>query len=425
MTREPSPPWVVVIAGSSGSLPALKALLSRLPAHLPAAVLVASHTSSTSHRELPHLLSKACSLPAAYAEEGQRLEAGRIFVAPPGVHLVVKGRRMRLTSGEKEHGLRSAADVLFRSAALAYGPRCLGIVLSGGGRDEAEGLAVIQAAGGRTLIQAPSDALLETMPLNALTGVTPEACVSVEELGPLVEHFTRARGQAGRGTSPVPAPRAHRRERALPLNGLSVFVAEDEYLIASEIVDMLRVLGCGTVGPVADVNMGLRLLVETREPLDCALLDLDLRGESVLPLALEFGRRAIPLVLATGYGKDSLPEEWRGAPRLQKPYDTDALGEALRHALRVQWRAPTGPSASASDVRYQAELLKDARNLLMKSYVRMTSSSEDIIKRAHEAMRRTDECIVRSTLRQGSSRRRLPERLPSVTADEDEGEDGT
>ncbi|WP_434381052.1 chemotaxis protein CheB [Melittangium boletus] len=403
MRRELAPTWLVVVASSSGGLPALCALVSALPADLPAAVLVVSHTSPTSQRRLPTLLSAAGPLPAAYADEGQPLARGTILVAPPDRHLVVQGRGLRLTGEAKEHLMRPAADVLFRSAARAFGARCIGIVLSGGGQDAAAGLAEIQAAGGHALIQAPEDARLAMMPLNALARVTPDACVPAAELGALVARLVCERGTPRAGPPP-----------AFPsLKGLRVLLAEDDHLIASEVVVMLHGLGCGVVGPVADLEVGLRLLERERGRLDCAVLDVDLRGEWVLPLAMALTWASVPFLLATGYGEDILPEAWEGAPRLQKPYDMRALGTALRRALRLRWFPLPEATVAAPRGGFSAEPLKDSRNLLMRSHVLRAASTGQSLSKSYEAIRRTHECIARSALRTDAARRMLHGRAPS------------
>jgi DNA-binding LytR/AlgR family response regulator len=408
---------VVVIASSSGGLQALKDFVSRLPSGLPATVLIACHTSVTSQRSLPGLLSASSPLLASYPDDGQVLEPGRIFVAPPDRHLVVQGRRLHLTSGAKEHGMRPAADVLFRSAARELGSQGIGVVLSGGGHDGAAGLAAIQAAGGLTLVQASHDARLSTMPLSALAAVKPDAWASAVELGTLVARLVLKRGSADRGTASVSVltPPGGQRPRSRSLKGLRVFVAEDEYLITSAILGMLHELGCIAVGPVADVDRGLRLLGQERGRLDCALLDVDLQGRTALPLALVLGEQAVPLIFATGYGKAVLPEAWATAPRIQKPYTQAVLDSALRRALRLHWRPPATAPQAAPDIDPQQETLKDARNGLMRSHALLASYSRDALLRSQEALKQTAQRLAESA-RIRQARQREP---PSPPTDAD------
>jgi DNA-binding response OmpR family regulator len=146
-----------------------------------------------------------------------------------------------------------------------------------------------------------------------------------------------------------------------------VLVAEARYLIASEIAQMLGNLGCEPVGPVPDVEAGLRLLREDRVPLGCALLDVDLRGKSVFPLAVELRRRGVPVALATGYDRAAIPEAFGGYPRVQKPFGAEALKATLRLALRTQPALDPPAAGATPSADALAELLKESRNIVMAS----------------------------------------------------------
>lgn len=105
--------------------------------------------------------------------------------------------------------------------------------------------------------------------------------------------------------------------------GLRVLLVEDQMIVAMEIEDMLRELGCAVVGPVGTLELAVRLARE--EALDAAILDISLDGEKVFPVAEELQARRIPFIFATGYGQHTLPETWRGLPRLGKPFKRDQL----------------------------------------------------------------------------------------------------
>jgi len=138
---------VVTIGASSGGVEALSRLVGGLPTDLPAAVLVVVHFPEGVPSALPRILNRAGSLEAVHPEDGDRVERGRVYVAPPGFHLLVEDGRVRLACGPKENGHRPAVDPLFRSAAVAYGPRVVGIVLTGADDDGAAGLAAIKRRG--------------------------------------------------------------------------------------------------------------------------------------------------------------------------------------------------------------------------------------------------------------------------------------
>jgi two-component system chemotaxis response regulator CheB len=177
---------LIVIGASAGGLEALKVLVAGLPATLPAALLVVVHTSPQSPQVLAHILAQAGPLPAAYATEGRVIEPGHIYVAPPDYHLLVEQGQLRVTRGPKENRFRPAIDPLFRSAAYSYGPRVIGIILSGMLDDGTVGLWAIKNRGGVTLVQEPSEALYAAMPQSALQQVAVDYRLRVREMGPLL-----------------------------------------------------------------------------------------------------------------------------------------------------------------------------------------------------------------------------------------------
>jgi two-component system, chemotaxis family, protein-glutamate methylesterase/glutaminase len=156
----------IAIGTSSGGVDALRTLVSLLPHDLPATVVIVMHVGANGSI-LPSLLSDAGPLPAAHAEDGERYVRGRIYVAPPDQHLIIEGSRLRLSHGAKENFARPAINPLFRSAAAQIGRRAIGMILTGVLDDGAAGLEAIQASGGATIVQAPSDAFASDMPLNA------------------------------------------------------------------------------------------------------------------------------------------------------------------------------------------------------------------------------------------------------------------
>jgi two-component system chemotaxis response regulator CheB len=179
----------VVVGASAGGVEALRELAAGLPADLPGCVLVVLHVPPTATGALPAILDRAGALPATHAQEGEHLLPGRILVAPPDHHLVVVDGRVTLTRGPTENGHRPAVDVLFRSAARAYGSRALGVVLSGSLDDGAAGCIAITERGGRCLVQDFDEALYDGMPRAAAAAAAVETQVKASEMGELVSRW--------------------------------------------------------------------------------------------------------------------------------------------------------------------------------------------------------------------------------------------
>src|SRR5262249_32033359 len=174
---------IIVIAASAGGVEALSALVRTVPAHMPAAIFVMLH-----HREytevnmLAEILGRIARMPVVGARDGEPIATGKIYVAHPGRHLIVRRGHIRLTMGPTENRARPAADALFRSAALSYGPRVIGVVMTGLLDDGAAGLRAIKLRGGLVVVQEPRDALFPSMPRQALRVVEADACVPIGEI---------------------------------------------------------------------------------------------------------------------------------------------------------------------------------------------------------------------------------------------------
>lgn len=168
LRSEPAHRDIVVIGGSAGALEPLLALLGGLPADLPAAIFVVIHQPADHRSRLHAVLQRSCALPAELAIHGRAIQEGRIFVAPPDNHLLVKSGVVAVVRGPKENGHRPAIDPLFRSAASAYGARVIAVVLSGALDCGAAGLSRVKARGGVTVVQDPEEAQVPSMPESAL-----------------------------------------------------------------------------------------------------------------------------------------------------------------------------------------------------------------------------------------------------------------
>src|SRR5262245_19427068 len=144
---------IIVIGGSSGATAPLRQILAKLPLDLPAAVFIVLHIPAQGIGILSTVASAAGKLPVRQAENGMVIENGHVYLAAPDRHLLIQESHIMLGRGPRENLARPAIDPLFRSAALQYGPRVIGLVLSGFLSDGAAGLNAIKRCGGMALVQ--------------------------------------------------------------------------------------------------------------------------------------------------------------------------------------------------------------------------------------------------------------------------------
>ena len=177
---------IIVIGTSAGGLSALKKLLCQLPPDLPATLFIVQHMSSAHPSNLPALLERAGNLRVSHPRDGERFVKGHIYIAPPDHHLIVEDGHIRLSQGPKENLTRPAIDPLFRSAALAFRARVVGVVLTGELDDGTAGLWSVKYRGGLTVVQDPRDAEHPSMPRSAANNVAIDYCLPLSEIGPLL-----------------------------------------------------------------------------------------------------------------------------------------------------------------------------------------------------------------------------------------------
>lgn len=177
---------IIVIAASKGGLDPLRKIIAALPNGCEATVFIVVHIGN--HRsDSPHIISWSSKLAVSFAQDEDPIKHGHIYVAPPDHHMTLTLGRIHLTRGPKIHHTRPAADPLFVSAARTYKDEVIGIVLSGGDNDGAEGLRNIKEYGGRVVVQKPEEALDPSMPETAIARDHPDACLSVESIAKLME----------------------------------------------------------------------------------------------------------------------------------------------------------------------------------------------------------------------------------------------
>lgn len=194
---------IVVIGASSGGVEALTRLAGGLPSDFPAAVFVVIHFPEDVPSVLPRILGRTGLLKAVHPEDGDAIETGRIYVAPPDFHLLVERGLVRVRRGPRENRHRPAVDPLFRTAALAYGPRVVGVVLTGARNDGTAGLQAVKQRGGVAVVQDPDDALFPGMPESALEYVDVDHCLPLEKIPRLLVQLAGEPAEE-EGAYPVP-----------------------------------------------------------------------------------------------------------------------------------------------------------------------------------------------------------------------------
>ena len=196
---------VIVIGASAGGIEAVSKVLSALPRGFPAALLVTQHISPRAPSMLAEVFDRLTPLETTFARHGEAIQCGRVYLAPSNHHLVIRDNTLLLGHGPRENGARPAIDVLFRSAAAEYGPRVIGVLLSGSMDDGTAGFAAIQERGGTTIAQDPGDALFPSMPRSAIDHTRVDHVVAASAIGLLLARLVAERAPA-RELGPVPSP---------------------------------------------------------------------------------------------------------------------------------------------------------------------------------------------------------------------------
>ncbi len=179
---------IVVMGASAGGVEALKVVVAGLPANLPASVFVVLHIGNGINGQsfLPEILTSAGPLPAVRPTDGERLQRGTIYVAPPDCHLLVAPEHVHLSHGPKENRTRPAINPLFRSAAAAYGERVTGVILTGCLDDGVAGLAEIKRQGGIAVAEDPATAQFPSMPYQATLKVDVDFVVPLSQVADIL-----------------------------------------------------------------------------------------------------------------------------------------------------------------------------------------------------------------------------------------------
>lgn len=184
MTITPSRIFHAVVVGcSAGGLDALRRVLAPLPATFPVPIVVVAHMAPDGGSMLAELLDKVCRLAVVQAHEKMAAEPGQVYVCPAGYHLLVEeDQTFSLSVDDRVCNVRPAIDVLFESAADAWGERLIGIVLTGANSDGTAGLLAIKAAGGYGLVEDPAHAYAATMPRSAIEAGAADCVLALDAM---------------------------------------------------------------------------------------------------------------------------------------------------------------------------------------------------------------------------------------------------
>jgi len=252
---------VIVVGASAGGVESLVQLVGGLPAQFDAALCVVLHVPIDVQSHLPSILARAGPLKADHAVDGAPIHRGRIYVAPPNHHLTLAGGTMRLTVGPRINSVRPSIDVLFRSAARAFGARTIGVVLSGTLRDGTLGLDAIKLRGGVTIVQDPEEARFSSMPRSAMTGHAVDHIAPIDQISRLLVDLT-----SSAAVSP-PSSRAVTMTSD-PTNDLNDIIVDDQETTAAfaqKTYDHASGLTCPNChGSVWEVEDGTMTRIECR-----------------------------------------------------------------------------------------------------------------------------------------------------------------
>jgi two-component system chemotaxis response regulator CheB len=184
---------LVAIGASWGGLHAVETVLAALPQDFAAAIVIAQHRQiDSADGMLPRLLDARCALTVCEAEDKVALDRGTVLLAPADYHLLVEQGTVALSVDEPLNFSRPSIDILFSSAADAYGERVAGVILTGANADGARGLAQIAARGGPAIVQDPDTAERREMPEAALWAVPEARVLQLEEIGPALVQLVAA-----------------------------------------------------------------------------------------------------------------------------------------------------------------------------------------------------------------------------------------
>jgi len=177
----------VVIGASAGGFHALRKLISKLPKEFSMPVFIVQHLSPVSDNYMAKFINKLSKLNVKEADEKEKIGSGTVYISPPNYHMLIEeDLTIALSTEEKKNYSRPSIDILFETAAYAYGSKLIGIVLTGANNDGADGLLKIKNAGGYCIVQEPSEAEAPAMPLAAIKKAKPSKVLKLTEIANLL-----------------------------------------------------------------------------------------------------------------------------------------------------------------------------------------------------------------------------------------------
>jgi len=325
---------IVVIGASAGGVEALQRLCASLPSDFPAAVFIVQHLSPSARSLLAQLLDRAGPLSASSPQDGDPIEPGRIYVGAPDQHMLLRPGKILMRRGPHENRTRPAVNALFRSAAIAYGGRVIGVVLTGLLDDGTEGLIAIKAAGGLSVVQDPKEAQWPSMPQNALKRDHVDHKVRLDDLSALLSRLVRE----NEGVS-IPLAREYVVEDQMAAQEFSVM---DSDLVTPGHPSHISCPDCGGVLNEIEVENELRFRCQVGHaftPLGLAAAQSD-ELERALSIAARTHRDRLRLFgqmreSANARGLSHAEKRWRDASR-----ESEELIQVLEQAMGTLRRPP-------------------------------------------------------------------------------------
>jgi chemotaxis response regulator CheB len=305
----------VVLGASAGGVKPMARLLELLSEDLDSAFFVATH------RLMPHALVEIfrdkCPLPVEMAEDATRIKRGKVYVCPADHNLWLEHGRVRVDRSPKESAYRPSINVLFRSAALNYGRRVAGVVLSGLAQDGAAGLWQIKERGGVAIVQDPREAEVPSMPRAAIENVHIDYVLPVDEIARKLVDLTKRRSD----------------EPQLPIR---VLIVEDEIIVANDMNQGLNRRGFQISGTVRSGEAAVNA-VAAQCP-DIVLMDIRLAGKlsGTDAARIIWERHQVPVIYLTAYSDDETLSEVKtsaGYGFVMKPFRAEAVEAAIKLAL--------------------------------------------------------------------------------------------